>query len=395
MKGKGINALMEAINSNLDRKKILDNFNGNINIKKVGNDVVWDYKIKSNVIPSTKKISGMGKNSLQKNLDRIFNDKTLGVMPDVLCLIGYTKTSAKYLLIEGLSTDDIRNGVIKFEQIEVHGNEYLISKCKETGLALYDDEICYPITEIGISSVGKLMDAIVSFKKIEPIPLGSALVLYEKLQKMKRVDILYENSGKEIKPLYAACSQNYEVMKNTDFINGVFNLIVENGMSYDANEIIWDITNGVTEIIIPLGRIMTDGTCICTYQPVIKVRCSELPGIANRVELMAKLYEGYVLIEEKSLKKDMDFNSLLDGFCKKIIDTENRIKNTKIYINQNDIKELIKIIGQKRLSDDILNLKNNSVDMNTFVNKTYRELKWKQARELSLFYKDVLFRAVG
>lgn len=393
MQGKGIDALMEAITSNLNRKRILDNTKGDINFTKVGNDIVWN--LKCDVTPSEKKVSGMGKDSLERYLDKTFKEKTLRIMPDVLCLVDYTRTSATYLLIEGLLEDDIKQGDIKFEKVEVYGNEYLISKCKETGLALYDDEICYPITEIGINSVGKLMDAIVSFKKIDPIPLGAALLLYGKIQGMKKVDILYENTGAEIKPLYAVCSPNYHVMKNTDFINGIFNLITENKMSYDAKEVIWNITNGVTEAIIPLGRIMTDGTCICTYQPVIKVRCSELPGTANKIELMAKLYEGYISIEERSLLKDTDFNSLLDGFSEKIIDTEKRIGNTKICVSQKDIKELVKIIGQKRFSDDILNLKNNSVDITTFVNKTYRELKWKQARELSLFYKEVMLRNVS
>ncbi|MCM1082312.1 MAG: hypothetical protein NC393_02620 [Clostridium sp.] len=53
----------------------------------------------------------------------------------------------------------------------------------------------------------------------------------------------------------------------------------------------------------------------------------------------------------------------------------------------------MKIIGKKRFSDDIWELKDSPVDMAAFVNKTYRELKWKQAGELTLFYKKLLFRA--
>lgn len=392
MKGKGIESLMEAITSNLERKKILDNSNGDISIRKVGNDIMWDYKIRSELTPNAKKISGKGKNSLETNLNKIFKTKEIGIMPDVLCLISHTKHSAKYLQIEGLSEDDIKNGVVKFEEVEVTGDEYLISKCIETGLALYENEIVYPITEIGINSVGKLTDAIVSFKRIEPIPLGSALVLYEKLQRMKRVDMLYENTGKNIKPLHAICSGNYNVMSNTDFVKGVLDLIVNNEMSYDDKKIIWNITNGVTEAIIPLGRIMLNGVCIGSYQPVIKVRCSELPGAANKVELMAKLFEGYVSIEERTLMKDTDFSTLLDGFTDKIIETEERIKNTKLLIKKEDVKNLVKIVGKKRFDNNILELQDNFTDITTFVGKTYRELKWKQARELSLYYKDILFR---
>lgn len=395
MKGKGIESLMEAIASNLDRKKILDNSSGDINIRKVGNDIIWDYKIKSNITPNAKKISGKGKAALEKNLNNIFKTESIGIMPDVLCLVSHTATSAKYLQIEGLDVEDIKKGVIKFEEVEVTGDKYLISKCVETGLALYDNEIVYPITEIGMSSVGKFTDAIVSFKKIEPIPLGSALILYEKLQMMRRVDMMYENTGKNIKPIHAICSGSFSVMSNVDFIKGIFDLIVDNGMSYDDKKVIWDITNGITEAVVPLGRILLSGAYVGSYQPVIKIRCSELPGTANKVELMAKLSEGYVSIEERSLKKDTEFSSLVDGFVDKIIETEERINNSSFIVTKEDIRNLVKIIGKKRCNEEIFTLQDKTSDITSFVYKTYRELKWKQARELSLYYKDILFREVS
>lgn len=383
-KGKGYDTLFEEIDKTCSRKRILESSYSNIEVRKVGEDIHWSMLERTSQNPNGKVYKGKGSAKLRARLDALYKTDTLSIMPDVLCLVEVTKNKVKYVLCDNQEKQDLEKGLMKLPIIEVEATQYELGKCCETRLALYDGKNIYPITKLASVSIGKLMDAIASFKNMAAIPIGSAFLLMEKLYELRKLDILYEDSKSEIKPLLSVCSDRYHQVIQKDFFNRMFELIGQEGLFYDEKEISWQIEDGVTTVDVPLSGFTVYNL---NYLPVLRISSSELPGSSNQVQLLGKVGEGYILIRSNShYSNHLQVDDLLDGVKDDIVSFNEKVTK-RVNPNEKELKKLKEIVGKKRISDMKLG---EETTIECFIKETFRVLPKKQAGLLMQFYADIL-----
>lgn len=105
----------------------------------------------------------------------------------------YNKIVSKWVKIDPYYPYDISDdGKASFDVIELELTEDEFDAMMETKLAFMDtNENLFPIQKVAMSNVGTLLDCASAFKQVDDHPLGSALLLAEKLSTKTMLKVLY------------------------------------------------------------------------------------------------------------------------------------------------------------------------------------------------------------
>lgn len=390
--GKGLDSLFIEINRKISRKEILNAHFAKIDVRKVGTDIQWELIEKCKATPNGKKYSGITWKRLEKKLDNMFKENELSFAPDVLCLASIDGNTAKYLIIDTPDPENLKKGNIHFETMDVYADDYEKTRILETRLALYDGHYIYPITQLAKLNIGKMLDAIASFKHMSEIPIGEAMLITEKLYETRILDAMYEeNRGRVIRPLLSVCSRKYGGLSQKDFIERMLVLIQKNGFAYSEYGIEWSIENGITTVDVTISAL---STMHLNYEPFFRITTSSLPGTSNRVELLGKVGNGYILLASNShYSNNVEVDDLLDGMADRIYKFDEKINYRRTF-ERDDYESVRKIIGKKRTPESF-DTENQITSLNDFVSDTWRELPPKQSYTLMKLYADIADKKIA
>lgn len=276
--------------------------------------------------------------------------------------------------------------------MDVYADDYEKTRILETRLALYDGHYIYPITQLAKLNIGKMLDAIASFKHMSEIPIGEAMLITEKLYETRILDAMYEeNRGRVIRPLLSVCSRKYGGLSQKDFIERMLVLIQKNGFAYSEDGIEWSIENGITTVDVTISAL---STMHLNYEPFFRITTSSLPGTSNRVELLGKVGNGYILLASNShYSNNVEVDDLLDGMSDRIYKFDEKINYRRTF-ERDDYESVRKIIGKKRTPESF-DTENQITSLNDFVSDTWRELPPKQSYTLMKLYADIADKKIA
>ena len=350
--GNGLNSLYQFLATDMNRKRILEHDYSDIKIKKVGDDILWQIYHKCETSTTGKKYSGKTLKKFQNRLNSLYENQVAKTVPDVCALLDITDGIATYVVA---STEVNSKGNFEFRKIKLEVTPYEQGICFETRLALWDETYLYPFTTVSVQGAGNLLDSNASFKTIAEIPLGAALLLSEKIESRRNLDIMYDNN--------------------------------ETKLFYEKSHLSWKMEANVITLDIPLCGL---GLIGLDYVPIIRLSTSHMPGSSNKAELIAKVGDGYVLLmKQKKYHNNMDLSDFLDGF-KEEIDKFNLVVKNDIFVHKDELSDLRKIVGDKRFNT--YTVVNKTCSIEEFISDTWRELPPKQYYMLMEFYRDYIYK---
>ena len=399
--GTGLKSLYENIDSDMERmdnKRILEHDYSEVKIEKVGDNIEWQLRHKCENHTTGKTYGGKTLNSLMKRLQKLYINKVYKnyeAKPEVCALLDINAGLAKYVVV---SATEVNKGNFEFEKTEIKVTPEEEEICRETRLALLVNgtfnEVLYPFTSVSVQGAGNLLDSHASFKTIAKVPLGAALLLSEKIESRRNLDIIYEDNKTNVRPLIAVCPSKYGGYSPTDFFKNMIKKVEDKKFIYDAKDVKWKMKDKVITLDIPLSKKAL------SYVPIIRLSTSYIPRSANRVELLAKVGEGegeegkkveycVLLKQHKKNHNDMDLSEFLDEFEEEI-DKFNLVVKNDIFVHEDELADLRKIVGDKRFKT--YTVVNKTCSVKAFISDTWRELPPKQYYMLMEFYRDYIYK---
>lgn len=395
--GTGLKSLYENIDSDMkrmDNKRILEHDYSEIKIEKVGDNIEWQLRHKCKTHTTGKTYAGKTLPSFINKLEELYKDSVCRIVPEVCALLDINAGLAKYVVV---SATEVNKGNFEFEKTEIKVTPEEEEICRETRLALLVNgtfnEVLYPFTSVSVQGVGNLLDAHASFKTIAEVPLGAALLLSEKIESRRNLDIIYENNKTNVRPLIALCTSKFGGYSPTDFFKNMIERVGDKKFIYDDKNVEWEMKDKVITLDIPmdgLGMYRKNYDRL-SFVPIIRLSASYIPGSANRVELLAKVGNGYVLLKkQKKYHNNMDLSEFLDGFKEEIDKFNLVVKKNDIFVHKDDLADLRKIVGDKRFNT--YTVVNKTCSIEAFISDTWRELPPKQYYLLMEFYRDYIYK---
>lgn len=284
------------------------------------------------------------------------------------------------------------NPVFHYETLELDESEYKIMM--ETRLAFYNNKTndIYPIRSVACKSIGVLMDNTSIFKHLPDIPLGSAIILSEKLLRLKSIKFIYREKTDAIKPLIGLAGARYTQYSQYDFFNDVIKYISKKSF-YDVTR--WSVTDERT-IMDVVVNAMNPNCKIC-----LKVQTGDIPGAALSIMAYAIVGKTEIFIARnrsyhgEKFVKDGGVSTLFNGIFESIEDFINRyesLDNTEILFDANNLSALYQILGKKRSKN--VPVVNSGVyekkSLYDLILSTYCKLPEKQSGMLMRFYEHIL-----
>ena len=394
--GTGLKSLYENIDSDMERmdnKRILEHDYSEIKIEKVGDNIEWQLRHKCENHTTGKTYVGKPLPSFINKLEELYKDSVCRIVPEVCALLDINAGLAKYVVV---SATEVNKGNFEFEKTEIKVTPEEEEICRETRLALLVNgtfnEVLYPFTSVSVQGAGNLLDSHASFKTIAEVPLGAALLLSEKIESRRNLDIIYEDNKTNVRPLIALCPSKYGGYSPTDFFKNMIKKVEDKKFIYDAKDVKWKIKDKVITLDIPMdgSGLYRKNYDLLSYVPIIRLSTSYIPGSANRVELLAKVGDGYVLLKQhKKNHNDMDLSEFLDEFEEEI-DKFNLVVKKDIFVAKDELSDLRKIVGDKRFNT--YTEVNKTCSVEAFISDTWRELPPKQYYLLMEFYRDYIYK---
>lgn len=368
------------------------------------NGHIKDWSIKADSKAYKKSLpyaKGVGYTSLEAALSSLDKESDLNETINVLC---YFKTDASrtwdnkivsyWFNISPCIPFDIKDGQPDFQVIKFELKESDYKVMMESRLALYNEftEDIYPIRTIAFSSIGKLMDCAASFKYMADVPLGSALLIAERLASVKNLKFIYRYRSEHIKPLVAIAGTRYVKYSQLDFFKQALDYVSRNYICHIEK---WSVSDELTTM-----NVVLDG--FGEYSIYIQIKTSDIPGTSMSVEAFARFGSGSVKIIKNSsyhwdcFEKNGGVDGLFEGVFEAIKNFEldyEKLSNKTFYYDETCIKDIVKVLGKKR-AGRIDKIDSGEYDAKTLfklvVNSTYCELPVKQAHELTKRYAELL-----
>lgn len=362
----------------------------------------------------------------------------------VLCYAGCSreekaqKIHTQWIVVNPAVPFEMKNGFPSFPMLEIMLTESEFELCMESRLALYNEysDDVYPIRNVAFSSIGKLLDSAASFKNMADIPLGSALLLAEKLSSdMKSLKLIFRNMKGHIKPLIGIAGNRFAPYKEEDFFKTLIGKADEmfGPVGLDS----WFIYEDMTVVNLELATTKNRKNhneqmtiCACAgdmmsayakhqdeFKILLRIQTSDIPGVSASVTAIAKFGQAEVQICRNSayhweafLRNGMD--SLMEPVIKKkkhpisediyaFIKKIEKLQETDIKYNDkihNAVKDIINLIGKRRIEDEksVINSifltgdSANGYELFVRILSTYTELPSKQGNELMVKYGEAV-----
>lgn len=349
------------------------------------------------------------------------------------------KVRTHWIKVNPIVPFEFVNGKPDFPMIVLDLTNENYNLAMESRMALYNEltENVYIIREIAFSSIGKLLDSAASFKNMAKIPLGSALLLANRMAAdSKELKLIYRNARGKVKPLIGLAGNRFTPESEYNFYKTAC-LTIDVMFGCGVKKIYsWSIEEDMTNAYVQIGGKTSDGQMNImslnhdygNYFISLRIRTSDIPGISASVTAFIKIGEGEVQIQKNSayhwdafirrggaaslfyrstrkgqtipLKDDID--SFLD--CVNVM-KESEVKFS--YSIKDKIHDIMAIIGMRRTAkneklnqqgeDELFDKYGSNQNAYSLfeevINKTYMDLPPKQRDELSIKYME-LFEAI-
>lgn len=349
-----------------------------------------------------KKTNGKKYNSLIDALNNM--DKEL-ISNDEINVLAYCSTDLKRkngLIVSKwfnispcipFELDNKGNPQFNYITLETNEDEYKI--LMESRLAFYNEFTydVYPIRKMAFPSIGRLMDCVASFKYISDIPLGSALLIAEKLTKMPKTRFIYRNRTSQIKPLIGVAGSHYVAYSQVEFFKDCFNYLASIGI-YTLKS--WSVNDELSVVDV----IIDDSER--NYSIHFKIQTSDIPGTSLSVTAYAQFENAKVYIMKnnsyhgKAFEQRGGAKSLFDGMEEAIEEFKEQyrlLSNNYLEFDESMIDEIEKIIGKKNMAKVELPeqfIVSGSDLFRQILKSTFFNLKEKQAYELTKYYRNLM-----
>lgn len=171
----------------------------------------------------------------------------------VYCVKGTPQATKTQVLVELFLVDPVapfiyEKGQPIFQTKKFHVQAWEWERIQETGIGFLEDDIIYPITKTAIPAVGTLLDCASAFKNVEhEYLLGSALLIAEKLSKLRGVQVVYRETTQKVRPIRSLLGKRYQHIPQKEFFREVFDRIAEK-TAYTVEK--WSITDQNTSVYI-------------------------------------------------------------------------------------------------------------------------------------------------
>lgn len=283
--------------------------------------------------------------------------------------------------------------VFKIIKLVLDESDYKVMM--QTKIAFYSEttEDVYPILETAFPSVGKLLDSVMSFKGLDEHPLGSALLLADKLSGMKDVRFLYRQRSENVKPIMCMMGRKYEYCPQIEFFQEALNEIAKNAI-YDISK--WSISDELTTLEVIIQHPNTE------YQLGFLMKTSDLAGAALSIVAFAKIGRGYIELKKnksyhsreyvKSGKAASLFDGLWDAFDY-FDSVYSELENRKCKYDEIFMRPILLLLGKKRskLVEPVEEGIYNAKDLfKSIISRTAQPLPVKQAGVLRELYKQLM-----
>lgn len=259
--------------------------NSKLHFETPFNDTKRRGRPKKSDTPSRKEFKSY--NALVRTLNSIRQmDAPLNEEIVVLCLASskeYKQYNGKiitnWIVINPTIPFEMVNGMPEFPTLtlELSDEEYHLAM--ESRMALYNEftQDVYPIREVAFSSIGKLLDSAASFKNMATIPLGSALLLADRLaEPQKELKLIYRNAKGKVKPLIGIAGSRFAEDSQYDFFRDGLDYIANTFGPYEIRD--WEITDDVSTVNVYLKCYEREHA-----QVYLRLQTSDIPGTSASV----------------------------------------------------------------------------------------------------------------
>lgn len=258
---------------------------------------------------------------------------------------------SKWFMIDPFIPYEIVNGEIKFQTKEVQMREEEFAVMSKTGLAFYNRKsgVYYPITESAFTSLGKLLESQMAFRRVDDHLLGTALILAEKISKLTELRLICRSKKDRLKPVVSIAGRRYQLFSQKKF----FEKITQNAAAtlglYKVNH--WVIEDDKTSLMLEYSNSWEDFSFYLTFST----------GDSNSTPFCAKLdvaYKGsiYTLLSNTQKHENKfsieDVPNLLFGVEEKMEEYRAlhiRLSNQVCSFNEEWLNDIHTLLGKKRV----------------------------------------------
>ena len=316
--------------------------------------------------------------NLEKKMTEIMQSSRFDYDYSVMCLIGASyqgnnRYIVKFINIEKTFPFDVDEDEVTMPVVKVILSEKEYAVCRETGIAFYDEveNIIFPVKQDAAASIGRYMDMMSAFNhESSAAPLGPALMMAERLSKVRGLKIVYLNGMSDrCKPVVAVVSGKFIRVKHSDFFKGCFNYLeTEFGLPFEINS--WDITDDQVTVNLIMHSFtgidflfsISNGfrgisTSLDVYALIGKAKClidHRVMSQSRRYDLSSGIHE---LLDAEEIKKEInEFES--EYTC---------LDSRKVVFKESFLKDVKKNIGLKRYKQLNLPAKDTIVSASSVV----------------------------
>lgn len=400
-----------------------------------------------------KKIINHGRGSNRTKLYEALEGHRINASMDenlvVLCYSGCEtkvsdddKITTHWIVVNPSVPFEMVNGFPSFPMLELNLTKDEFMLCMESRMALYSEmsEDIYPIRETAFSSIGKLLDATASFKNITAIPLGSALLLADKISvDLKNLKLIYRNGEGHFKPLIGVAGSRFAPYSEEQFFKKLISwmdckfggVCIKHWQIYDDVSVVdaelasckisrngQDRQQSASEMLCEAMSLYTE--CADEFKIRLRMKTSDVPGVSASVTAYAKFGDAEVQIHKNSAyhwdsfvrqgegilnlltpskKGSVPIDENIAEFIKKV----NSLKKKEVYFNKatDGINDIINQIGKRRIADAdavISRIRDGVSETESKVNayelfrktleETFTKLPAKQSDELMIKYSE-------
>lgn len=395
-----------------------------------------------------KKVIDYGKGNRTKLYEALKGHRMDASMDENLVVLCYSgcdtkakngKIKTHWIVINPSVPFEMVNGFPSFPMLDLELTKDEFMLCMESRMALYSElsEDIYPIRETAFSSIGKLLDATASFKNIAAIPLGSALLLADKISMdLKNLKLIYRNGEGHFKPLIGVAGSRFAPYSEEEFFKKLISWLdcrfggvsIRNWKIYDDVSIVdaelsckisrngEERQQSVSEMLCEAMSLYAE--CADEFKIRLRMKTSDVPGVSASVTAYAKFGDAEVQIHKNSAyhwdsfvrqgegvlnllvpskKNGVPIDENIAEFIKKI----NSLKKKEIRFNKavDGINGIINQIGKRRIADAeavIARIKDgieaesaNAYELfKKVLEETFTKLPAKQSDELMIKYGE-------
>lgn len=201
------------------------------------------------------------------------------------------KISSRWFVLPPVEPYVMNEGQPVFQTTEFLLSEGDYKAMMETRIAFSYDGILYPLRQEAIYSVGRCLDSQGAFRSSDVHPLGSAILLAERISQEDCISILCRSRNKRVRPVVSVMGKRYVPYSQKLFFEKAFEALAAFGC-YHLRK--WTVTDEYSDAEVLL-KTSAD------YEQGVFLHCGDVLGDSIRVTAFAKIGQGYLYLDSRSV----------------------------------------------------------------------------------------------